>query len=214
MKKCCSLRGCIAMAIAGATLLTSVAEAQQPRSSIDRRLRPNGGFWEGSSGARTSSSSIASRSQWSGSTVAPRAIPSGNIVSRGNIVSPNTVTPGAVVRSTTVQPQPPAVSGQVAMPSRNVSQPAVVQQQATSGRVYYTYPSNTWHYPGGYVVVPNSGQQTMIVCQDGQPAPAVAAQSPAAQQSENLASDDGQQAKTQSAQSLASEKSATETKVD
>lgn len=62
MTRLCSIRSCFALACL--LMVTSIAEAQSPRSSIDRRLRPNGGFWQSNSGSRSSGSSMASRSNW------------------------------------------------------------------------------------------------------------------------------------------------------
>jgi hypothetical protein len=62
ISRLCVIRGCLVLACL--LTITGIVEAQSPRSSIDRRLRPNGGFWQSNSSSRASSSSISSRSTW------------------------------------------------------------------------------------------------------------------------------------------------------
>ena len=64
MKAHWSIRASSVMALLGMTIFTTVVEAQQPRSSIDRRQRPNGGFWESNSNARGSGGAAIRRATW------------------------------------------------------------------------------------------------------------------------------------------------------
>lgn len=114
MKARQSVRFCSVLALLGAMAFASIAEAQQPRSSIDRRQRPNGGFWDSGSSSR-SSGAMVSRSNWSG------GLASSSVVSRP--VSPQSVQ----YAGTTGRPV-------IVLPPQNVirsSQPGTIQQVGT-----------------------------------------------------------------------------------
>ena len=109
------------VAMLAVALVVETAAAQKPRNSIERRLRPNGGFWENSSSSQRSYTPSRS-SSWQ---------PQFNFLSRSSSGLSNGA---AVVRSQPtmryMSPQPSAVVSRnyIAQPTAivNNAQPAVV----------------------------------------------------------------------------------------
>lgn len=178
MKTYLPARACFVVALLSATLVASVAEAQKPRSSIDRRSRPNGGFWESNSGSR--SSSVVNRSQWgtigSQRTVVNRTTAPTNLRLGAPTVMPSTGTPlvsaqrhpAFPVATPTVVTQPKSViyhdhAGQIYYPRDIYSGPVYVPNQNV-----LIHPSSTVHSTDPSVTMPQAVPAAVSSVQPGQ----------------------------------------------
>lgn len=130
----------------GSLLIADIADAKKPRSSVERRQRPNGGFFESSASSRSYTNKRSVFRSWrfysppnrySRSTPAARWAPSRSdrVVYRRYVVPSNTVIPSTLVPSTQ-----PAVAG--ATPT-SVPPVGTSQSRTSHGRVFRVQPSTT-----------------------------------------------------------------------